>query len=121
MAISIVTKEDWNLVPPEERGAGSGAKLLGMSILRENPCLFLLEEPPNYYTSAHSHSEPEVIVVLEGRMIFNGKWVEQGSVVHVPANEDYWHATGAERCVVALMRPASRGKIRMADEAEAFE
>ena len=104
MASSIVNKEDWKLVPPEERGAGGGAKLLGMSILRENPCLFLLEEPPHYYTSAHSHSEPEVIVVLEGRMMFNGAWVEQGAVVHV-----------------ALMRPASRGKIRLAEEAEAAQ
>ena len=51
-----------------------GAVLLGQSILREDPCLFILEEPPNYYTSAHSHSEQEVIVVLEG-----GRIVERGT------------------------------------------
>lgn len=119
MAITVIQRGDWKLVPPEQRGAGAGAKLLGQSVLREDPCLFILEEPPNYYTSAHSHTEQEVIVVLEGRMMFNGQWVEQGTVVHVPANEDYWHATGAERCVVALMRPTKKGNIRYAREATA--
>ena len=42
-----------------------------------------------------------------------------GTVVHVPANEDYWHATGDERCVVGLIRPATSGKIRYAEEVAA--
>lgn len=111
MTIKVITPEDWKMVPPAERGAPSAAKMLGMLINEQDPSLYLLEEPPHFYTSTHSHSEPEVIIVLQGRMMFNGRWVGPGSVVHVPANEDYWHSTGEEKCVIALMRPRGRGKI----------
>jgi hypothetical protein len=121
MTIQVITPDDWKMVPASERGAPPTAKMLGMLLSDANPCLFLLEEPPNYYTAVHSHSEPEVIVILEGRMMFNGKWVGPGTVVQVPANEDYWHATGEQRCVVALMRPTTRGKIRRAIEQKAPE
>ena len=121
MSITILTPSEWNFVPPAQRGAAGGATLLGQQLRAENPVLFLLEEPPDTYTSAHSHSEPEVIVVLEGRLMFNGKWCETGSVIYVPANEDYWHSTGDVRCVVALMRPTTRGKIKYAEEAVAAQ
>ena len=52
-------------------------------------------------------------------MMFNGHWVGTGTVVHVPANEDYWHSTGAEKCVIALMRPRGRGQISNVQEAQA--
>lgn len=116
MAIKVITPDDWKMVPPAERGAPAAAKMLGMLINPEDPALYLLEEPPHFYTSTHSHSEPEVIIVLQGRMMFNGRWVGSGSVVHIPANEDYWHSTGAEKCVIALMRPRGRGQIKHTPE-----
>lgn len=116
MSITVVTPADWNMTPPVERG-----RHLGMTIQTEDPFLRLLEAEPNSYTAPHSHNEPEIIVVLEGRLLFNGRWCEQGSVVHVPAGEDYWHSTGAERCIIALMRPKGRGQIRYAAEAVAAE
>jgi hypothetical protein len=61
------------------------------------------------------------MIVLKGRMIFNGQWCEQGTVVYVPANEDYWFSTGAERCVVAIMRPKDKGMHQRASEAFAAE
>ena len=116
MAISIVTKSDWNMVSPKERGASSSARLFGMTVQEANPHLALLEEPPDHYTQTHSHSEAEIIVILEGRMLVNGQWCEPGTVIHIPANEDYWHSTGAERCVIALMRPLSRARTRRTEE-----
>lgn len=116
MPITVLTPDEWNMTPPVERG-----RHLGMTVHTENPFVRLLEAEPNSYTAPHSHNEPEIMIVLEGRLIFNGKWCGPGTIVYVPADEDYWHSTGAERCVVALMRPNGRGKIRYAEEAAAAE
>jgi mannose-6-phosphate isomerase-like protein (cupin superfamily) len=116
MSIAIIAPEDWRMAPPGERGTHAN-----MKIAKENPYLCLLEEKPNSYNKTHSHSEPEVFIVLEGRMIFNGRWCEKGTVIFVPANEDYWYATGSEHCVISLMRPKDRGQKRNAVEAVAAE
>jgi cupin superfamily acireductone dioxygenase involved in methionine salvage len=104
MPISVVTPEDWQLSPPVGH-----RKHPSMMINPQGPHLRILDSEPHFYTGPHSHSEPEVMIVLKGRMIFNGQWVGPGTVVYVPANEDYWHTAGPEGCVVALMRPRDGG------------
>ena len=42
-------------------------------------------------------------------MLFIGRWCEVGSVIYVPANEEYWYSTGEEACRIALVRPNGRG------------
>lgn len=116
MSITVLTPEDWHMVQPRE-----GRRHLSMIIHRESPFLRLLQAEPNSYTQPHSHSEPEVMIVLKGRLIFNGQWCEPGTVVYVPPNEDYWFSTGGERCLVALMRPKDEGINRHAVEAIAGE
>jgi hypothetical protein len=111
MAIKVLTPDDWTITAPVVAGRHAG-----MTISAENPFFRLLEIEPHSYMAPHSHSEPEIIVVLEGRMFFNGVWCPQGSVVFAPANEDYWHSTGHERCVVGLIRPRTSGRISYADE-----
>ncbi len=116
MPVKILKPGDWDLTPPVDRGRHAG-----MTLHAEDPFIRVLEAEPESYMASHSHNEPEIMVVLEGRLMFNGEWCEQGSVVYVPADEDYWHSTGSERCIVALMRPKGRGKIRYATEAVAAE
>jgi quercetin dioxygenase-like cupin family protein len=111
MPIKIVTPEDWDMKPP----IGT-RRHRSMGVTDENPYLRVMETEPHFYTGPHSHSEPEVMVVLKGRMIFNGQWVGVGTVVYVPANEDYWFTGGAEGCMVALMRPRDNGKTRHTPE-----
>jgi quercetin dioxygenase-like cupin family protein len=117
MPISVLTPDEWDMTPP----VGGRGRHLGVTLQEEKPFIRILEEKPNYYTPPHSHSEAEVIVVLEGQLFFNGQWYGPGTIVSVPANEDYWHSTGAERCVIALIRPNDRGKIRFAEEVAAAE
>lgn len=117
MPISVLTPDDWHMTPPD----GGRGRHSGVTLQNENPYIRVLEEKPNLYTAPHSHSEAEVIVVLEGQLLFNGQWCGPGTIVSVPANEDYWHSTGAERCVIALIRSKDRGKIRFAAEAAAAE
>jgi len=60
-----------------------------------------------------------VMVVVKGRMLFNGRWCDVGSVIFVPANEEYWYSTGDEPCRVALIRPLGRGTFKDGLEAVA--
>ena len=105
MSINIVTPNDWAMGPPRERGSHQN-----MRINDRGPFCCLLEEKPHSYTATHSHSEPEIFVVLDGRMLFNGQWVGKGTVIHVPADEDYWYSTSEEHCIVMLTRPGERGE-----------
>jgi len=112
--IKILKPSDWDLTPPVERGRHAG-----MTIHAEDPFVRVLEAEPDSYMASHSHNEPEIMVVLEGRLMFNGQWCGQGTIVHVPADEDYWFTTGAEHCVVAIMRPKDRGEHHRAAQADA--
>lgn len=117
MAITVVTPDEWNLTPP----ASGHGRLLGMTLQEQGPYVRILEEEPNFYNSPHSHSESEVFVVLAGRLFFNGQWVGPGTVISVPANEDYWHSTGEDHCVVVVIRSKDRGKIRRIADVAAAE
>jgi quercetin dioxygenase-like cupin family protein len=114
MAIVVVKPDDWQMEPCERRHPG-------MQIKDSYPFTRLLLSEPNCYTPPHSHSEPELIIVLSGRLLFNGQWCETGTVVYVPANEDYWHSTGTGSCVMALVRPNDRGKIRHTESGAAAQ
>ena len=100
MSISVLRPGDWNMKTPAPGVAG------------RHPCMLVndMEEKPYGYTETHSHDVPEVFTILAGRLFFNGQWCEAGSVVFVPAGEDYWFATGSERCVIARICPAGRGR-----------
>jgi quercetin dioxygenase-like cupin family protein len=74
-----------------------------------HPYVDLLEEPAHHYSPPHYHTALEVMVVLTGRMIINGEWCDAGSVILVPANEEYWHATSDQACLIAVIRPVDRG------------
>src|SRR5712671_4603802 len=116
MPVTFLKPENWKMVPPAERNGRSTSKLHGMRVNDENPYMVLLEEPPNTYTPVHRHSEPEIMVVLAGRITFNGELCEQGAVIFVTANEEYWHSTGSERCVLGLIRPSVKGDIKYTKE-----
>ena len=103
MPITMIPAGAWSMKPPGPGGHRA------MPVHGADPFCVLLEEQPHSYTATHCHSEPEIFCVLDGRMLFNGKWCETGSVLHVPAHEDYWYATSDQHCVIALIRPAVRG------------
>ena len=102
----IVTPDQIELRP----GTRNYVKDLMVMHVREGaPYITFIESAPNHYAQVHSHSVDEVMVVVKGRMFFNGRWCEVGSVIYVPANEEYWYSTGDEACRVALIRPEGRG------------
>jgi mannose-6-phosphate isomerase-like protein (cupin superfamily) len=103
---TIVTPDQIELRP------GTRGNIKGLTVMHVNegaPYITFLESAPHHYAQVHSHSEDEVMVVVKGRMFFNGRWCEVGSLIFVPANEEYWYSTGDEPCRVALIRPRGRG------------
>jgi mannose-6-phosphate isomerase-like protein (cupin superfamily) len=114
--IVVVTPDQIHLRP----GTGANVKGLNVMHVREGkPYITVIESPPNTHAQVHSHSEDEVMVVVKGRMMFIGRWCEVGSVIFVPANEEYWYSTGEEACRVTLMRVNGRGTFRHGLEAMA--
>jgi mannose-6-phosphate isomerase-like protein (cupin superfamily) len=110
----IVTPDQVQLRP----GARGYVKdLMIMHVCEGAPYVTFIESAPNHHAQVHSHSEDEVMVVVKGRMIFNGRWCEVGSLIYVPANEEYWYSTGDEACRVALIRPKGRGTFQNGLEA----
>jgi len=111
---TIVTPDEWQLRTAEFPGKGDPNVDMSqipraMLINGVGPYAALTEEPANHFTRVHHHTESEVIVVVSGRMILNGEWCTPGTVVHVPAGEEYWHATLNEACVMVIIRPDERG------------
>jgi mannose-6-phosphate isomerase-like protein (cupin superfamily) len=107
MAETVVITPDQVELRPGTRGY---VKDLTVMHVREGaPYITFIESAPNHYAQVHSHSEDEVMVVVKGRMFFNGRWCEVGSLIFVPAQEEYWYSTGDEACRVALIRPKGRG------------
>lgn len=107
MTATVIVTPDQIQMRPGTRGY---VKDLTVMHVREGaPYITFIESAPNHYAQVHSHSEDEVMVVVKGRMFFNGRWCEVGSLIFVPANEEYWYSTGEEACRVALIRPKGRG------------
>lgn len=109
----IVTPDQINLRPGTR---GYVKDLTVMHVHEGAPYITFIESAPNHYAQVHSHSEDEVMVVVKGRMFFNGRWCEVGSLIFVPANEEYWYSTGDEACRVALIRPKGRGTFQHGKE-----
>jgi mannose-6-phosphate isomerase-like protein (cupin superfamily) len=112
------------IVTPDqiEMRPGTRGNIKGLTVMHVNegaPYITFLESAPHHYAQVHSHSEDEVMVVVKGRMLFNGRWCETGSLIFVPAHEEYWYSTGEESCRVALIRPKGRGTFENGLEATA--
>jgi mannose-6-phosphate isomerase-like protein (cupin superfamily) len=107
MTETVIITPDQIVLRPGTRG-----NVKGLNVMHVNegvPYITYIESPANHYAQVHSHSEDEIMVVVKGRMFFNGRWCEIGSVIFVPKNEEYWYSTGDEACRVALIRPNGRG------------
>jgi len=99
---------------------GTTGRIEGLQVMHVHegaPYITFLESQANHYAQIHSHTEDEIMVVVKGRMLFNGEWCEVGSLIFVPANEEYWYSTGDEACRVALIRPKGRGTFQNGLEA----
>jgi quercetin dioxygenase-like cupin family protein len=72
----------------------------------DHPYAHLTELEPGTVLPLHSHSEPEVMVVLSGTVRLAGEECEAGSIFIIPANEKYsLEAGNRESLSFLVVRP----------------
>lgn len=106
MAITVLRPGDRRLQPvgPAEVAPEEQVKL---QVLRDTePYVHLAEAPPGHVIAPHRHSETEVTIILHGTATVSGETFGPGTVLIVPADEEYGLEAGAaEPLVFAVVRP----------------
>lgn len=73
--------------------------------LHGHPYVHVTEVPPGHHIAAHSHSEDEVTVILSGVALVDGVECGAGTLLVIPADQQYSIDAGAEPLVFAVIRP----------------
>lgn len=103
MAFTIVRPSQRELAPVRE---GSPVLLRVVADgLDGEPYVHVTEVPAHHHIEAHSHSETEVTVILSGSARVGGTECEAGSVLVIPADQEYSLDAGDEPLVFAVVRP----------------
>jgi quercetin dioxygenase-like cupin family protein len=69
------------------------------------PSVHLSQVPAGHHIGAHSHSEPEVMVILSGTATVGETVCPTGTLIVIPANERYSVDAGDEPLTFAVVRP----------------
>jgi quercetin dioxygenase-like cupin family protein len=106
VAITVVRPVDRQLQPVGPAGL-TPKEQVKLQILRDTePYVHLAETPPGHVIPPHRHSETEVTVILHGTATVGGETYGPGTVLIVPADEEYGLEAGpAEPLVFAVVRP----------------
>jgi hypothetical protein len=111
MGIEIVRPQDRQLQsvdPASIQGKipdAAIAKSKRQIVSTDNPYVHIAQTAANNTIPRHSHSTPEVMVVLSGRVNVGGTECEAGSVLLIPANEEYALEVGDDDLTFLVVRP----------------
>jgi quercetin dioxygenase-like cupin family protein len=113
MPVQVVRPEDRNLeVAAKAAGVAqnlpsSVTQQARVQVLQANaPYVHISELPPGGHVPMHSHSQPEVTIVLSGNVRIGDEECGPGTVFMVPADERYALDVGiAEPLVFVVVRP----------------
>jgi quercetin dioxygenase-like cupin family protein len=83
-------------------------RAIGVRLLYEDPASgaeqYVIRYPEGLKNKLHTHSAAQTIVVLEGRLVVNGRTIGPGSYAHVPAGEAMTHEPPpGESCLFASL------------------
>jgi quercetin dioxygenase-like cupin family protein len=94
---------DWHVpVAPgtdPEKAEEAGRQGAGRKLLAQGDGGFyaqIVQIPPNFEAPTHSHSHPEIFMVLEGRCSFDGEEMQQYDMTVVPSDGPYGFTAGPE-------------------------
>ena len=111
MGIIVARTEDVAL-RPEDFGAGgvAGARRK-RTLSADAPFAQLASAAAGSHAPLHSHSEPEVMVVLSGTVEVAGTVCGPGTIIHIPAMEEYSLTIGDEDLLYVIMRPRDADRL----------
>ncbi len=103
MSVTIVRPDEREMTPVSD---GNPILLRVLSGgLDGDPYVHVTEVPPGHHIATHSHSETEVTIVLSGVAIVGGTECPAGTILVIPANEQYALDAGDEPLTFAVIRP----------------
>jgi quercetin dioxygenase-like cupin family protein len=109
MPVMIVRPSDRNLQPVRAATDDTPESPVRLQVvaggLDGEPYVHLSQVPAGHYIDTHSHSEPEVTIILSGSARLGDVVCEAGSVVVIPADEKYSLEAGDEPLTFAVIRP----------------
>lgn len=109
MAVTIVRPSDRRLAPVDPSSSTAPAAVLQQSqrqiLSADAPFVHLAQLAPGSTVPLHSHSTPEVTVVLSGTVRVGGQECEAGTIFLIPANEQYSLEVGDEPLTFVVVRP----------------
>ena len=83
---------------------GFGQQLIGDA--EKGPWIYLINvRTPNFTVDAHSHSEDEVIYIVEGQLTVGDRVCTPGTVIFFEKETDYGFTTGPEGVRFMNIRP----------------
>jgi mannose-6-phosphate isomerase-like protein (cupin superfamily) len=112
MAVKIIRPAERELLPvrPAAEPAGEASRASEHPIKRQvvsddEPYAHIVEAPAHHVIAAHSHSRTEVTVILSGAAQVAGTTCGPGTVIVVPADEEYSIEVGDSPLTMVVMRP----------------
>ena len=121
MAVKIIRPAERELVPVHPKTAPAGAAASAASaaglplaadppikrqvVSDDEPYAHIVEAPARHVIAAHSHSRTEVTVILAGTAQVAGTQCGPGTVIVVPADEQYSIEVGDAPLTMVVMRP----------------
>ena len=113
MPVTIVKPEDRDLSasdPKQSRAPTSVSTNTRFRVLSEDqPYVHIVQTKRNVTIPLHSHTAPEVTIVLEGNVKVGGELCPPGTVLIIPANAEYDLEIQDEDLTFVVVRP-SRGR-----------
>lgn len=101
-------------LPPEKIPAGADPKVANASkrrVLSEaGPYVQVTHIAAGTSVHPHSHAAPEAMIILEGAAIIDDERLEAGTMLIIPANEEYgFDVPDDTDCEFVVVRPESGG------------
>lgn len=89
----------------ERDGFDTGAQLVGDK--EDDVVTWIMNMGPGFKTALHSHSEDEIIYIVDGEITFGDQVLGPRSIVRIPKGEKYQWTAGESGVRFLNIRPAS--------------
>ena len=89
----------------DPKGNASFSKFIGDDEV--GPWIYVNRLSPNFLIPEHSHTENEIMVVLEGQMSFDGRRCPPGTVIYVEQDTSYSLLAGQQGVLFLNIREGS--------------
>jgi mannose-6-phosphate isomerase-like protein (cupin superfamily) len=103
IVITNVEEAPWVRESQNDAGRKTGVQVVGE--VQEGMRAFIMNVAPDYETEVHSHSQDEVIVVVEGELRMGNRVLGPNSILLIPKDIQYRLGAGKDGARFINVRP----------------